>query len=223
MKKKGLSLNASLEISVYRLIMTSSMFTKIILLGLLFISVLSWAIMINKYLFLSSYRSHLIQFVKTLTSQANLNYFEDNCSHFSTGPARTLPSLMLKLYTAWTQGKLTVPASAIIENAAVHEMHKLMKGMGVLSTAANISPLIGLLGTVWGVMYSFINIGQQGSASIAVVAPGIAEALMTTIAGLCVAIPAMAGHNFLTGWINDCLDSIDLVSEYTRSLMKGSE
>ena len=63
-------------------------------------------------------------------------------------------------------------------------------------------------------MYSFINIGQQGSASIAAVAPGIAEALITTIAGLIVAIPAMAGHNFLTGGINNCLDYLDRISEY---------
>jgi biopolymer transport protein TolQ len=100
----------------------------------------------------------------------------------------------------------------------MHEMNKLQKGMGILATTANVSPLIGLLGTVWGIMYSFINIGERGSVSIDVVAPGIAEALITTLAGLCVAIPAMVGHNFLSVWINNCMDIIDRISEYAISL-----
>jgi biopolymer transport protein TolQ len=200
--------------------MEASMFTKFILLVLAFMSVMSWAIMINKYLFLNGYRSRIAQFVKSLTSQGTLEYIEDTCSHFSTGSARTMPVLLLKLVSAKKEGKLRVPPGPIIENAAAHESHKLMKNMGALATAANVSPLIGLLGTVWGIMYSFMNIGQEGTASIAVVAPGIAEALMTTIAGLCVAIPAMAGHNYLTGWINTCLDSIDLVTEYAVSILK---
>ena len=89
--------------------------------------------------------------------------------------------------------------------------------MGILATTANISPMIGLLGTVWGIMYSFINISRQGSASIGTVAPGIAEALITTLAGLLVAIPAMVGHNFLTTWINQCMDNLDRITEYALS------
>ena len=78
--------------------------------------------------------------------------------------------------------------------------------------------MIGLLGTVWGIMYSFINIGQQGNASIDTVAPGIAEALITTIAGLLVAIPAMIGHNFLMSWINQCADILDRIAEFGHSI-----
>jgi biopolymer transport protein TolQ len=100
----------------------------------------------------------------------------------------------------------------------MHEMNKLQSGMGILATTAAISPLLGLLGTVWGIMYSFINIGQQGSASIATVAPGIAEALVTTIAGLVVAIPAMVGHNFLMGSVFNCLDYIERTAEFAKSL-----
>ncbi|MFC1561314.1 MotA/TolQ/ExbB proton channel family protein [Candidatus Latescibacterota bacterium] len=117
-----------------------------------------------------------------------------------------------------SQGRAVQSPGAIINNAVMHEMNKLQKGMGILATTANVSPLIGLLGTVWGIMYSFINIGERGSVSIDVVAPGIAEALITTIAGLCVAIPAMVGHNFLSVWINNCMDSIERISEYAISL-----
>ena len=217
---KGIKLNSSIELSVYRLIMNSSMFSKIILLILLIISIISWAIMIHKYLYINGYKSQISQFLKTLTSQSNLSYIEDSCAHFSTGSARTLPILLLRLIKSREQGKLKVHPRPIIDNATLHESNKLKKGMGILATAANISPLIGLLGTVWGVMYSFISIGQQGTANIAVVAPGIAEALMTTLSGLCVAIPAMAGHNFLSGWINNCLDSLDCIGEFTLAILK---
>jgi len=196
------------------------MFSKIIFLILLIISIISWAIMIHKYLYINGYKSQISQFLKTLTSQSNLSYIEDSCAHFSTGSARTMPILLLRLIKSREQGKLKVHPRPIIDNATLHESNKLKKGMGILATAANISPLIGLLGTVWGVMYSFISIGQQGSANIAVVAPGIAEALMTTLSGLCVAIPAMAGHNFLSGWINNCLDSLDCIGEFTLSILK---
>ncbi len=217
---KGIKLNSSIELSVYRLIINSSMFSKIILLILLIISIISWAIMIHKYLYIHGYKSQISQFLKTLASQSNLSYIEDSCAHFSTGSARTMPILLLRLIKSREQGKLKVYPRPIIDNATLHESNKLKKGMGILATAANISPLIGLLGTVWGVMYSFISIGQQGSANIAVVAPGIAEALMTTLSGLCVAIPAMAGHNFLSGWINNCLDSLDCIGEFTLSILK---
>ena len=217
---KGIKLNSSIELSVYRLIMNSSMFSKIIFLILLIISIISWAIMIHKFLYINGYKSQISQFLKTLTSQSNLSYIEDSCAHFSTGSARTMPILLLRLIKSREQGKLKVHPRPIIDNATLHESNKLKKGMGILATAANISPLIGLLGTVWGVMYSFISIGQQGSANIAVVAPGIAEALMTTLSGLCVAIPAMAGHNFLSGWINNCLDSLDCIGEFTLSILK---
>ena len=128
---------------------------------------------------------------------------------------------MLKIFRLINDGRTIQSPNAVINNASMHEMNKLQKGMGVLATTASISPLIGLLGTVWGIMYSFINISSQKAASIDVVAPGIAEALITTLAGLIVAIPAMIGHNFLTGWINHCLDGLDRTSEFAHSLFSN--
>jgi biopolymer transport protein TolQ len=74
----------------------------------------------------------------------------------------------------------------------------LEKNLVVLSTTTTVSPFLGLLGTCWGIMISFINIGAQGSANLSVVAPGIAEALIATIAGLGTAIPALVFYNMLT-------------------------
>lgn len=84
-----------------------------------------------------------------------------------------------------------------MERAAADDLARLERHVGFLATAGSVSPFIGLLGTVWGVMSSFINIGAQGSASLVVVAPGIAEALIATVGGLAAAIPAVIGYNHL--------------------------
>ncbi len=207
-------MNPDIEFHVYTLIIHASIFTKLILLFLLTISVVSWAIMLHKYLFINNYKSDLAHFLKTLTNQANIAYLEDSCVHFSQGSAKRIPILLLSFIRSRKQGKLIFNPDSILNTAAMQEANRLKKGMGILATSANISPLIGLLGTVWGVMYAFINIRLEGSANITAVAPGIAEALITTIAGFCVAIPAMAGHSFLAVWINLCMDYLDRISEY---------
>ena len=181
------------------------------------ISVISWAIMLNKYLFILKYKSELSLFLKTLTTQSSINFREESCMKFSNGKVKTMSVLLVKIFRLRNEGKSIQSPDAVINNAVMHEMNKLQKGMGVLATAANISPLIGLLGTVWGIMYSFINISRMGSASIGTVAPGIAEALITTIIGLLVAIPAMVGHKFLSAWINQCMDNLDRINEYALS------
>ncbi len=213
-------MNPSVELSVLNLILNATLFSKFIIMLLLVLSVVTWTIMIHKYFFINGYRRQITRFFKSITGQASVTNLEESCSRFGKGNAKTMPILLLRLLQAHEKGTLSTPPSAILSNALLHESNKLMSGMNLLATAANASPLIGLLGTVWGVMYAFMNIGQMGSASIAVVAPGIAEALMTTIAGLCVAIPAMAGHNFLTGWINLSLDTLEGINEYTLSILK---
>jgi biopolymer transport protein TolQ len=78
----------------------------------------------------------------------------------------------------------------------------LEKYLIVLATTATISPLLGLLGTVWGILIAFQGIGAAGSTSISVIAPGMAEALVTTVGGLLVAMPALIGYNWVTTRVN---------------------
>jgi biopolymer transport protein TolQ len=86
-------------------------------------------------------------------------------------------------------------AARAMQRVRVHEMEILERHLSFLATTGSVSPFVGLMGTVWGVMTSFLNIGVQGSASLIVVAPGIAEALIATLAGLAAAIPAVVGYN----------------------------
>jgi biopolymer transport protein TolQ len=84
-----------------------------------------------------------------------------------------------------------------LENAVAQESLKLESGLILLAIAVSGAPFLGLLGTVWGVMSTFGHIAQQGSASMAAMAPGVSAALVTTVAGLLVAIPSMFGYNWL--------------------------
>jgi len=84
-----------------------------------------------------------------------------------------------------------------IENVVAQESLKLESGLILLALAVSGAPFLGLLGTVWGVMSAFGGIAQQGTATLAAMAPGVAAALITTVAGLLVAIPSMFGYNYL--------------------------
>ena len=97
-----------------------------------------------------------------------------------------------------------------MDRASADESAKLEKHMGFLATTGSVAPFIGLMGTVWGVMSSFLNIGAQGSATLVVVAPGIAEALIATVVGLAAAIPAVVGYNHCLGRLRDYSNTMSL-------------
>lgn len=111
------------------------------------------------------------------------------------------------------------------ERAIADEALKLEQRMGWLATASNTAPLLGLLGTIWGVMETFSAMGEQGNASIAAVAPGISSALMTTFFALIVAIPSSIGYNMLTTRVHTIAVQMDnfadeFMSDVQRAFMK---
>jgi biopolymer transport protein ExbB/TolQ len=102
---------------------------------------------------------------------------------------------------------------AALTRAVTEEGLRLEKSMTVLATASSMSPFIGLFGTVWGIMRVFSSMGTTGSATIGAVAPGISAALITTVAGLAVAIPALAFYNLLSSRIRKLLVEMDNFSK----------
>lgn len=107
----------------------------------------------------------------------------------------------------------------VLERAASSQALALEKGMIVLSTAVAGGPFIGLLGTVWGVMETFSGIAQAGSASLTAMAPGVAGALIATVVGLFVAIPAMFAYNYMVTSIRAITQELDgFASEYATAL-----
>jgi biopolymer transport protein TolQ len=97
-----------------------------------------------------------------------------------------------------------------LERRALNEISGMERHLIFLATTAGVAPFLGLLGTVWGIMNSFLSMGVAGTASIAVVGPGIAEALVTTIAGLAAAIPALVGYNLLVRNVHRREAQVDL-------------
>ena len=108
---------------------------------------------------------------------------------------------------------------AALERAAAAEALALEKGMIILSTAVAGGPFIGLFGTVWGVMETFSGIGQAGAASLTAMAPGVAAALLATVAGLSVAIPSMFAYNYMVTTIRGITQELDgFASEYALQI-----
>ncbi|MEW5702645.1 MAG: MotA/TolQ/ExbB proton channel family protein [Candidatus Zixiibacteriota bacterium] len=108
-----------------------------------------------------------------------------------------------------------------LERVEQEEMGKLEEWTILLATTANASPFLGLLGTCWGIMDAFVGIGATGSASLAVVAPGIAEALMATVVGLAAAIPAVIAYNWCVRKLRQIHDelsglALEILTELTR-------
>lgn len=107
--------------------------------------------------------------------------------------------------------------NSFLEDAIMNEISKMEQHLIFLSTTVSISPFLGLLGTVWGIMSAFISMGAKGSADIATIGPGIAEALITTIVGLAVAIPALIAYNF---FIDKIRQEENRMTMFARELMQ---
>lgn len=118
--------------------------------------------------------------------------------------------------------EISVMVKRVLQNATEKQILKLESALVLLSTAATASPLIGLFGTVWGIMNAFREIAASGSANLAVVAPGISEALITTAAGLIVAIPAAMAYNYFNNSIRVLATEMDAFSSEFLNLITRS-
>ncbi len=176
------------------LVMDSTFFGKGILLVLLVLSVLSWSVLADKGRTLMTIRSGHVEFWK------QMDLWLDNAQTKAdlVSWCREHPELPLANQIIETQDLDRVPdIRRASERVTYLELENLERYLILLSTAVTISPFLGLLGTVWGIMSSFFEMSAMQSANLAVVAPGIAEALVTTIAGLATAIPAVIFYNML--------------------------
>jgi biopolymer transport protein TolQ len=179
---------------------------RVILGILLLLSVFSWALILQKYSQLGGLDSKTSKFLQMFRAGRGLS--DPNTLRAGVG-VTPLISVYAAGYRelesqigganprAGVAGKLRNASAVGVEMqvAAGEEVRRLEKGMSSLATIASVSPFIGLFGTVWGVMDAFAGLGDAGAASLRAVAPGIAEALVTTAAGLFAAVPALIAYN----------------------------
>jgi biopolymer transport protein ExbB/TolQ len=181
---------------------------KVIIFCLLIFSVMAWFVMISKYLQMKQAK-RLNQFFSTefRSQKTVLDMFDrkiqaEGCPLFMVYQAGSI-ELDQRLRNPDSTRKRLISIKGIehvkrnMENAVAQESLKLESGLILLAIAVSGAPFLGLLGTVWGVMSTFGHIAQQGSATLSAMAPGVSAALITTVAGLLVAIPSMFGYNWL--------------------------
>jgi biopolymer transport protein TolQ len=188
----------------------------IVLFLLLFFSLYSWAIIFQKYRLFSRMQADSRKFLAAFRSARTL---PDPKSLSAAAPASPLAAVYGAGYRELTSqtaesnphGKLKSlnAVTVAMQLAASEQVHRLESRMGWLATTGSVTPFIGLFGTVWGVMDAFIGLGTSGASSIQAVAPGIAEALVATAAGLFTAIPAVIAYNHFLGQIRQFASQMD--------------
>lgn len=189
------------EFSVTSLILHASLPVQLVMGGLVLLSLLSWGIIFNKLALLRRARSATLQFEQQFWSGIDLNRLhEETRSHTDAAGVEKLFHAgfteFLKLRRAGVDNSEQLDgARRAMRAAAQRELDTLDNHNAFLATVGSVSPYIGLFGTVWGIMHAFIGLGNAGQATLATVAPGIAEALIATAIGLFAAIPAVVAYN----------------------------
>lgn len=189
---------------------------RAVLAILLVLSVLSWALIFQKYVQLSGLDRKTARFLQMFRSGRGLA--DPNTLRAGAGgtPLVSVYAAGYREFEAQIGGPHARPSAGLtgklknanavgveMQVAAGEEVRRLEKGMSTLATIASVSPFIGLFGTVWGVMDAFAGLGEAGESSLRAVAPGIADALITTAAGLFAAIPAVIAYNIYLHRIRD--------------------
>jgi len=178
--------------SVLQLVLRAGWVVKGVLILLLFFSVVSWAIIFFKQRYFSRANKETDQFLRAYRTGRDPKAIYQSTRSFTLSP---IANVFRAVYMDETH-KEKSEIKRLLRRYEALESAKLEKYLNFLATTGSTTPFIGLFGTVWGIMNSFESIGASGAASLAVVAPGIAEALIATAAGLAAAIPAVIAYNY---------------------------
>jgi biopolymer transport protein TolQ len=212
---------------IVRLILEASLLSQVVLLILLLFSAIGWGVTFYKLLGYNRAARQSASFLDVFRKSSKFSEVQAVCPSL---PASPLVGLFQAGYAelnsqlrqpppadpakpAAAAGRPTLKSLDAVDRALLRastvEMTKLERHVPFLATTASITPFIGLFGTVWGIMGSFSNIGVAGSAGLSVVAPGIAEALIATAAGLFAAIPAVYFYNLFTQRVKEFAAKMD--------------
>ncbi len=213
------------ELSPLGMFLKADMIVKAVMIALALASVASWTILIAKSIEFSVLRGRLTAALRKLTAAKSLA--EAQLALGQGNSAKNVASTLL--HAAISEARLSAGLNSdegIKERAASSfteivraEARRVRVGMGLLATVGAISPFVGLFGTVWGIMNSFIGISKSQTTNLAVVAPGIAEALLATAIGLAAAIPAVIIYNHFSRVTKGYLELVSRASGATGRLL----
>jgi biopolymer transport protein TolQ len=192
------------DMSIMGLFGHADIIGKIVILGLVIVSIFTWAIIFDKLLKLMRLKSRASYFEERFWSAGSLDVLYDKIKRPADPMQAVFVAGMKEWRSAHDKGLITGSGSRsnvqaridrILQVTIGREMAMIETWMTFLASVGSVAPFIGLFGTVWGIMHSFIGIAQAQNTSLAVVAPGIAESLLATAVGLVAAIPATTAYN----------------------------
>ena len=207
------------QLDIVHMISNAGLMVQFVMLLLLFFSIMSWAIILIKYRYIKKAYRESAEFTDFFWKSRDLSnafakakqlhgsplarifrigYVELKKMSQSAAPASPAVNRQAANQTMSLDARFTGTDNIkrALRRAITTEMTRMTQMVPFLATTGNTAPFIGLFGTVWGIMNSFVGIGRMGSANLAVVAPGISEALVATAAGLAAAIPAVIAFNY---------------------------
>lgn len=205
------------DLSLWNLFLSADIIVKLIMIGLMLASFWSWTIIFSKAIRIKTLFSSAKKFEDSFWSGGSLEALYER---IGTHPRDPMSAIFTAAMREWKRSgnasRSSVTLSDRVERAMQltlsREMDKLDRHMSFLGSLASISPFVGLFGTVWGIMNSFQSIASSQNTSLAVVAPGIAEALFATALGLVAAIPAGIAYNKFSFEINRYINRLDSFS-----------
>ncbi|MFT4962439.1 MAG: biopolymer transport protein TolQ, partial [Paracoccaceae bacterium] len=204
MEAETLAVAQGIDFSLWGLFARATLTVKLVVILLMAASFWSWSIIIQKHISYRLARREAADFDEMFWSGEPLDALFDT---IGAQPSGNSQKIFASGMTEWrrshrTDGGLIAGAQArsdrSMDVAINKEAEKLQKGLSVLATVGSTAPFVGLFGTVWGIMNAFVEIAEQQNTNLAVVAPGIAEALLATALGLLAAIPAVIFYNKLS-------------------------
>jgi biopolymer transport protein TolQ len=195
-----------------------------VLLILLAASIFSWTIMVSKFFAFRSAEQQSSRFLKAFRKSGRMGEIAGLASQYKPSPLVAVFTEIHDEYQRQTSGRglprNTVALERAASTASSEALTQMEQRMTWLATIAQIAPFVGLFGTVMGIIDAFHGLGTAGAATLRAVAPGISEALITTAAGLVVAIPALVGYNQLTARVRAMAARMD---DFGRELLNAIE
>ena len=193
---QAVGLASSADFSLISLFIRADIIVKSVIIMLIACSVYSWAVIIDKIKLFKKINISSEEFEEKFWKSKSAETFYNNLPSTVEDPMASLfKESMQGLLKSKSKTNLVEKMSGILEIGIEKQMSKIDKGFTFLATVGSTAPFIGLFGTVWGIMNSFQSIAISRNTSLAIVAPGIAEALFATALGLLAAIPAVVAYN----------------------------
>ena len=193
---QAVGLASNTDFSLWSLFLRADFIVKSVILMLIFCSIYSWAIIIEKFRLFKKINLESEEFEEKFWKSKSAETFYNSLPAKLENPTASLfKDSMQILLKVKNKSNLNERMSSTLEVNIEKQMSKIDKGFTFLATVGSTAPFIGLFGTVWGIMNSFQSIAISRNTSLAIVAPGIAEALFATALGLLAAIPAVVAYN----------------------------